>query len=307
MARTLFRTNFEAPPVRGQLRTTEGLLKPESYASRDGYSAIFLGDDYPVPLPGLGKWKRKVATRLDAPGEYLLPYRHFSVAVVKSWRLPLFSAANIDGKREKKVVSKSLWRRDSRIDAKYQILEECYGNQSDGFFSRGHMTRREDSNWGTQAQAEQADADTFHVTNACPQAQSFNAPVWLKLEDYLLKHARVDNMRISVFSGPVLNNSDITMHGVKIPKQFWKIVAFLHDETGKLVTTAYLASQAKQIDGLRRPAFVFGEFSDWQVSVATISELTGLNFNALKRSDPLRNASTDFALELRSLSSIYLS
>ena len=42
----------------------------------------------------------------------------------------------------------------------------------------------------------------MHVTNATPQMQAFNAPIWLALEDYALQHAREDDMKISVFTGP---------------------------------------------------------------------------------------------------------
>ena len=79
-------------------------------------------------------------------------------------------------------------------------MNECYGNPPK--FSRGHMTRREDPGWGDEETAKRGNEDSMHVTNATPQMQAFNAPIWLALEDYALQHAREDDMKISVFTGP---------------------------------------------------------------------------------------------------------
>jgi len=97
--------------------------------------------------------------------------------------MPIFSACNIDGSKFKKVDRGDVWKFDPRIPLEYQILKEVYGNERDGFFSRGHMTRRMDPDWGTQKVASQADADTFHATNAVPQVQNFNAGLWGGIED----------------------------------------------------------------------------------------------------------------------------
>jgi DNA/RNA endonuclease G (NUC1) len=73
-----------------------------------------------------------------------------------------------------------------RIPAEYQIIKECYGNAPK--FSRGHMTRREDPAWGTSAISQRGSDDSMHVTNATPQMQAFNSPIWLALEDYALQN-----------------------------------------------------------------------------------------------------------------------
>jgi endonuclease G, mitochondrial len=61
-------------------------------------------------------------------------------------------------------------------------MKESYGNAPK--FSRGHMTRREDPIWGITL--ELGNSDSMHVTNTVPQIQSFNAGIWLDLEDYAL-------------------------------------------------------------------------------------------------------------------------
>jgi endonuclease G len=254
-----------------------------------------------VALPGIGDWEdpTKIAYRLDNPNEFVLPYRHFSVVFALERRLPLFSAVNINGALCVEGVPRTdIWKRDPRIDPARQILEECYGSSTGGFFSRGHMTRREDPNWGEWEVACQADADTFHATNAAPQAQSFNSPIWFGLEKYLLENAHSDEMRVSAFTGPVLAEDDLELFGIKIPSRFWKVIVFRHDETGALTATGYLTTQVTQVKALRQLQHVFGAYKDWQVPLATISEATGLNFSHLTPCDPLRDGSARFALQI---------
>jgi endonuclease G len=145
------------------------------------------------------------------------------------------------------------------------------------------MTRREDPNWGPQAKA--ANADTFFVTNACPQIQPFNAGIWNDLEDYALQNSRQDDMRISVFTGPIFSAADPEYFDVRIPLRFWKVIAFIHDHTGKLSATGYTMSQEAL---LPEAEFVFGQFRTYQESIGVIEEETGLNFGKLASLDPYR-------------------
>lgn len=300
---------FAPSPSREELRIRKTPDPLESYAGRTGFDDGFIGSkSQRVPLPGLGRWAgpERVAHRVDARGHYVLPYQHFSVVVSCERRMPLFSAVNIDGSGPRRRVPRTdVWKLDPRIPAKYQILEDCYGRANDGFFSRGHMTRREDANWGAREAALLADADTFHVTNAVPQAQSFNSPVWLGLEDHILKHTNEDDMKVSVITGPVFSEKDPEMFGTRVPTRFWKLIAFLHDRTRRLVVTGYLASQAEQVAVLRDLQYVFGRYLDWQVPLRRIAQLTGLDFGPLLRFDPLAAADERFALQLEKASDVY--
>src|SRR5207237_541848 len=81
-------------------------------------------------------------------------------------------------------------------------------------------------------------SDSMHVTNTVPQMQPFNAGIWLGLENYALENAREDDMKICVFTGPFLRDDDPERYGVRVPIEFWKVIAFIHDDTGKLCATA---------------------------------------------------------------------
>jgi endonuclease G len=250
--------------------------------------------------------KRDAATFMwKGKRTYALDYTHFTTAVSKARRMPIFSACNIDGAALRKVDRKDVWKYDPRIPLEYQVLEDPFGNQRDGYFSRGHMTRRKDPDWGSAKEATLADADTFHATNAVPQVQKFNDGLWGEIEDYILLNCGKDRMRISVFTGPVFSGSDPVIHGVQIPLQFWKVVAFIHDESGALHATGYVSSQAKDVGGLK-PTFVFGDVLHQQRTLAAIEELTGLRFPDLTPTDVIGAAGTQFAAALRDVRDMML-
>lgn len=252
---------------------------PEDYADRTGYDTQFLGVD--VSLPVVGNTADVLTYPWNGGTERELRYEHFSVVMSRSRRLCIFSAVNIDGRTPRRLKRPS-WRLDPRIPKAQQIRDECYGSEPK--FSRGHMTRREDPIWGDEHAAVTGNSDSMHVTNTVPQMQPFNGGIWLSLESYALEHAREDDMRISVFTGPFLFDDDPIRHGVKIPRSFWKVVAFIHDETGKLCATGYTMSQESF---LRDEEFVFGQHQTSQVRIEGIERLAGISFGALTALDPL--------------------
>lgn len=287
--------NAESKPGRKARRSSP---KPEapsrnaaSLATRDGYQEKFLGNANAVPLPTPGaKLKTAVTTFGTGSKESILKYTHFSVIMNKIHRMCMFSAVNIDGKASVSIKGqRPSWQFDPRLVVKgkpsnvYQIKDECYGNERDGKFSRGHMTRREDPVWGSLA--PQANRDTFYVTNATPQIQPFNAPLWLGLEDYALQNARQDDMKISVFTGPIHEKTDPIYFGVKIPVRFWKIIAFIHDHTHKLCATGYVMSQESKLPGNE---FIYGQYLTYQESIREIERLSGINFGKLAQIDPFK-------------------
>lgn len=304
---------FGPPSELDPLRVTEALLPLDSYEDRQGYDPAFILPHSPLPLPGSGQWAHDLVTLLPEalskdqdPSE--LKYTHFSVRMSASRGLPLFSACNIDGSLSDRSIPRSnTWRRDPRIDSRFQNLREGYGNERQGLFSRGHMTRREDPNWGDRATATRADADTFHITNVAPQRQGFNGGIWLDLENYVLDNTDRANMRVTVITGPVLEPSDPIYYNRQIPVAFWKILAFVHDQTGLLTTIAYRRSQLTYLPRPSGARFVFGDFEDTQVPVAQIQQETGLELAAFTEHDVMAGAAPEMAIRVSSVSDFYLS
>ncbi|WP_158659344.1 DNA/RNA non-specific endonuclease [Paracoccus denitrificans] len=307
------RHGFGPPAGLDPLRVSEALLPLESYGDRPGYDPGFVLPDHPLPLPGPGRWADDLVglvpeARHPGRDETEIRYTHFSVRMSRSRALPLYSACNIDGSQSERNVPRSdVWRRDPRIDPQVQNLREAYGHDRQGLFSRGHMTRREDPNWGTPEIARQADADTFHITNAAPQRQGFNAGIWLALEDYVLDNTDRANLKVAVITGPMLSARDPVYYNRRIPIAFWKILAFVHAGTGELTTIGYRRSQ---MDYLPRPAggrFVFGDFRDSQVPIRAIEQESGLDLADYAALDVMAGASPDMEIAVGRAADFYLS
>jgi endonuclease G len=252
---------------------------PADYVGRRGYDPVFLG--VPVPLPVVSDTADVLTFPWEGHDTHELTYEHFSVVMSRSRRLCFLSAVNIDGTSPRRVKRPD-WRLDPRIPVAQQIKQECYG--AEPRFSRGHMTRREDPIWGDADAAALGNRDSMHVTNTVPQMQPFNAGIWLGLENYALEHTREDAMRIAVFTGPFLLDDDPVRYGVKVPVSFWKVIAFIHDETGELCATGYTMSQQ---DFLREEGFVFGQHHTWQTPIRTIEMRSRVRFGDLASIDPL--------------------
>ncbi len=277
---------------------SEALEKVEidpDYSNRKGYDADFLGSGKrSVPLPELSPaLLAKAATRTDggAGAGHILPYHHFSLSMNKERKLAFFTAVNIDGAlAERPKREDDQWSFDPRIPSDEQTGELLYKEAA--HLDRGHLVRRLDPAWGdSPAVVKTAIDDTFHFTNCSPQHEKFNrnATFWAGLEEYVLEHADNEKFKVNVFSGPVLADDDEVFDGVKLPKQFWKVVA-MAKSPGLLSATAYLLSQASLIEGMEEVAaveFSYGAFRTYQVQVAEIERLTGLSFGSLPDFDPL--------------------
>jgi DNA/RNA endonuclease G (NUC1) len=238
--------------------------KPEDYANRKGYDSNFLGTT--VPLPQTRK-------RTE-----LLRYTNFSVALSDERRLTLYAVVNINGRRlVEKHRAGDPWQLDPRVSKDLQVGGDYYQGTP---LDRGHMVRRVDPVWGKDA--EQAELDTFHYPNSCPQHKNLNRKTWNDLEDYIYINLQREDLKVTVFTGPVLADDDAVFHGLKLPKEFWKVVVMQRDD-GRLSATAYLLSQEDMIEGLE---FVYGEFRTYQVPVELIEKKTGLDFGSLRDVDP---------------------
>jgi endonuclease G len=199
------------------------------------------------------------------------------------------------GGGDEAAEAREKWYNDDRIAADAQTAQALYDNQRPTrIFDRGHQVRREDPVWGDDDEAERANADTFHFANCCPQESRFNQQqkFWQGIENYVLNNAREEDARVCVFTGPIFTNSDPRYRDVRVPLQFYKVIARV--DRGQLKATAFLVSQAELLT--RLPERLLGEgaaerFSDlgrvreYQTTVEEIEELTGLDFGPLRDHD----------------------
>ena len=145
---------------------------------------------------------------------------------------------------------------------------------------------------GFVERAFRGQADTFHFTNCAPQHEKFN-PIrtrWAGIEDWITNGSDNEDLRVTVFTGPVLRKNDPKRSYIRVPREFWKIVVRVED--GELLATAVLADQTEFINEEEEslgaedlPPFPDKLPPEYQCTVREIEELTGLDFGHLRDHD----------------------
>jgi endonuclease G len=254
------------------------LIKPEPAAAVSGFDPAFLSA--PLSVPVLDPAANDDAVQLD--GSTQVDYAHFSLTMSRSRKFAHWVAWNIDGGGLKKISRSGIpFVKDPRLPADVQNGDELY---RDNRLDRGHLARRADLLWGSLADAKQANRDSFFFTNITPQMDDFNqstrAGLWGRLEDAVFADVEVDDLHVSVYGGPVFGNDDRVFRGVQIPREFWKVIAFV--EAGALKASAFLLTQnLDQLESLE-----LDEFRVFQVSMADLEKRTKVRFpDAIRTAD----------------------
>ncbi|MGW4912022.1 DNA/RNA non-specific endonuclease [Streptomyces sp. NPDC004270] len=253
---------------------------PEEVQPLQGYNPDFLSEQ--IDIPQLTAEISGDAIRLS--GSEVIPYTHYSLALSKKRHFPFWVGWNIDGGSLKKLSRSGIpFTKDPRLPANTQVGNELYeANRLD----RGHVARRADLIWGSMPEAQKANTDSFFYTNITPQMDDFNQSakrgLWGELEDAIFADVDVDDLRVSVFGGPVLQDDDRVYRDVKVPREFWKVIAFV--ERGELKAKAFLLTQ--NLDQLE--ALDLDEFRVFQVTLDEIEERAHIRFpTALHKGDHL--------------------
>jgi len=273
----------------------------DDYSLRKGFQSNFLGGGaVQVHLPEMSLALKALAAPLlkpSAANPCVLHYHNYSNVMHVKRRFAIYSAANVSfAQRYEMSRPEDVWRRDPRIALEAQIENWYYASNN---FDRGHLTRREDLEFGATPQDALASAaDTCHWTNCTPQHSQFNQnkEIWQGIERHLLENAIVKNhFNAQVFTGPVFDEGDPEYRKIQYPQQYWKVVAAL-DANGKLFASAYILSQVDIIDQFGIEAEVpFGPYKTYQVKISEVERLTDLKFFSgpannkvsLQKCDPL--------------------
>ena len=237
------------------------------------YDAGFLGSA--VPLPAAADTGVD-SDLLVVAGTTVIPYTHFSLAMSRSRRFARWVAWNIDGAAIRRLSRSNIsFRRDERLPAEAQVGDELYKNNP---LDRGHLARRADLLWGSLAEARQANADSFFFTNITPQHEGFNQSgaggIWGQLEDALFAEVDVADLRVSVMGGPIFAENDPVYRGVRLPKQFWKILYYREGDDPTVRARGYVLTQEDLLSPLE--TLELPEFSVYEVAIGQIGEMVGL-------------------------------
>ena len=288
----------QAGPGEALLEKIEPDPGDPDYRHRPGYDPGFLGFQAAFPkLTNVTRPKAFALSGVSGDSRFELKYHHYSLIFNKDRKLAFVSGVNYDptAPLQYQREGKDRWFYDPRVapEKDLQAGDDLYaGNPLD----RGHLVRRADAAWGnTEEEAKLANDDTFHFTNCSPQHEITNqgkvkeAPpglkLWGKLEDHVATQGKKNKRRLSVFNGPVFRTTDSLYRGVKIPKEFWKLVVFEND-AGKPAAVAFVLTQAELIQGLKEE-FQVGEYKAVQVRVRDLEAKTDLDFGKFREWDLL--------------------
>lgn len=288
--------------------------QPESvvaarYADRMGYHSQFLGVD--IPFPELTDAIRPDAFAFAGrPPEssHLVNYHHFSLLFHRGRKLAFVAGVNYDPNapyQQARSQGREEWRYDQRVAPvrQLQVGESLFGGNP---LDKGHLVRRADAAWGqTMEEARLAGDDTFHYTNCSPQHEITNrglvqqAPpglvLWGRLEDFLADEGKKSKRKLCIFNGPIFRPSDRRYRDVQLPKEFWKIVAFL-GSSGEPRAVGFRLTQEPLIQGLEEN-LPLQAYETVQVSIESLERATLLDMAPLVRLDVLRKRSSNEHLE----------
>lgn len=265
-----------AATVRNELPFSAAKLE-----SRAGHDVGFLGADLPLPLP---------PPSASAPDTWL-HYTHFSILVDRVRRQPRLTMVDIDGARWQEIKRKKgdTWypdprlRKDEQPEKRFFETADPVFNPDHNDFGYGHMVRRQDPNWQDDGEtniAARSERETFHLTNAAPQAEKLNSGPWNDLEDVVLDDLKKNlKIRAVVLTGPIFAADDPRLFGTfPIPRQFWKLVAWRAGN--QLATVAWKQGQTPgTLPSAAAEALPFDRkvAQNWLVPVREIEDLTGLD------------------------------
>ena len=257
-----------------------------------GYQSRFLGTKFNIAIPQPKVELKKFIAKINGTDSTVLKYYTYSTIFHSVRMMPVISAINVDGdpaKRKDNTARKDVWLRDTRLSFDIQLDDNYYRGSG---FDRGHMSRREDANWGATAEDAKRNADlTCMYTNACPQVakinQSSRKGLWGILEKVVLESGaeaeQGKTAKISVFNGPIFKDTDPVFRGIQVPLDFYKIVLWLTDN-GNLKATAFKLSQVALVDDIDFEQLDLDqntEFKEFQCSIKSLQSETGINFSKL--------------------------
>lgn len=287
----------------------EKLLRrgPEFFAEMGGYRPDFLAGEgadeganaeFHIKLPELTFEAAKDAAKLRDTDETVLNYVNYSLVMNGVRRTAFYVAGNVDGallwknKMGVGMPKRPAWTFDPRMDDEFQPDDDIFSNA----MQRGHLFKREDAVQGEDAdQLRRSDFSSFVITNATPMIANFNNVEWGDLEDIITKHLQRGN-KVSYFAGPIFSVEDKFFNqlkagvpaskrkqGMRVPTEFWKIVAWVEDD--QLKAAGFILDQSDEIrlHGPITEEIDFGEYK--QTSIRTIEKRTGLVMQQLRRAD----------------------
>lgn len=246
-----------------------------------GFDTGFLTDAaVALPVPATDDVRSDICPTAD--GATIRHCTHFSVSLSVSRRLCRWVAWNIDGARKVPATT----RREFELDPMYpEAAQTGPALYAHNHLDQGHVAAYADVSWGPVAEAAQARVESCYYSNITPQLDSFNRSdlkgVWGQLENEIAKENKLDKQRLSEIGGPIFSPDDPAYEGAHVPREFWKVVAFVED--GTLKAKAFVLTQ-KDLEG-NLALLALDQFRIYQHRIAELASKLGLALGPLVAAD----------------------
>ena len=148
-------------------------------------------------------------------------------------------------------------------------------------WDRGHMAPAADMKWDSDAMAE-----SFYLSNVCPQDNKLNGGLWLATEKMARRWAERDG-KVYIVCGPIVESGYKTIgtNQVAVPSFFYKVVLRNHD--GKWYAIGFLFPNAN----------CEGFLYDYSFPVDIIEDRTGLDFFSALPDDIEEQVERDYKIK----------
>ncbi len=168
----------------------------------------------------------------------------------------------------KKMLSGKQYSRSNDEFVKDPLLNKNYSLSSDYIHSgydRGHMCPSAD-----MAFSEEAQAQTFYMSNVTPQKPKFNRGIWKELEEQVRRWAK-ENDSLYIVVGAVYSHKPrkLGLDRVAVPSYFYKVVADISAKGGYKAIAFYMKNY-EYPDSTN--------FMNFAISIDSLETLTNINF-----------------------------
>jgi endonuclease G len=189
-----------------------------------------------------------------------------------NWVVYELLESELDGEARRKDVD---FQPDPDLGDKGPQLEDYRGSGYD----RGHIAPSADFSWDATAMAE-----TFYLSNMCPQGHEFNAGIWLYLENQVRTWAREDSA-ICIVAGPVLTDVGFpdkkvyigkNGHQIVVPQYFFKVILAPFGDTPRAI--GFIMPYENPADATGKSKKKKEILRRYVVTVDSVETLTGIDF-----------------------------
>ena len=223
---------------------------------------VVKGDIIPAPEPDKDT-TAPYGEPADQRGLKLFVNKGYSVGYDDSLPSPRWSSYRVFPYKDVHLERPSSFKSDVRTTARVTTAEFVRSG-----YDRGHLS----PNYAISVcYGEEAQKETFLLSNIVPQLHALNAGLWKDMEQRIMKRYVERYGTVWVQVGPVFASPAAKKVGrVPVPTAFWMVISDYDETVGGVRAIAYLVPHEEK--------WRDAELTRYVVSIRRVEELTGLDF-----------------------------